>query len=207
MTYLRPALALVVLFTLLTGIALPLAFTGGATALVPERANGSLIVRDGRVVGSALLGQNFTADRYFHGRPSATTDTDPNDPAKTVPVPYDAASSGGSNLGPTSKALLDRVKGDISALEASGVRVPVPGDMATASASGLDPDITPANAARQVAPVASARRLPEDQVRALVAGHTAGRLLGLLGERRVNVLALNLALDAAQEHAKVVGVR
>ena len=207
MLHLRPALVLVVLFTLLTGIALPFAFTGGATALLPERANGSLIVRDGRVVGSALLGQNFTVDRYFHGRPSATTDTDPNDPAKTVPIPYDAASSGGSNLGPTSKALLDRVKGEVSALGAGGVPAPVPGDMVTTSASGLDPDIAPANAARQVARVAAARGLPEDQVRALVAGHTMGRLLGILGETRVNVLALNLALDAVQERARVVGVR
>jgi len=194
MAYLRPALVLVLLFTLLTGLALPLAFTGAATALAPARANGSLIVGNGKVVGSALIGQNFTSDRYFHPRPSATTDTDPNDPTKTIPVPYDASSSGGSNLAPTSKALLDRVRADVAK---AGV-APVPADMVTTSASGLDPDISPANAARQVARVAVARGLPEDQVRALVAAHTGGRSLGVFGEPRVNVLALNLALDGAQ---------
>jgi potassium-transporting ATPase KdpC subunit len=200
MAYVRPVLVLVALFTLLTGIAFPLAFTGAATALLPGRANGSLVEREGRVVGSALVGQSFAADRYFHGRPSAATDTDPNDPAKTVPMPYDASSSGGSNLGPTSKALLDRVTADIAALgaalgAASGP-APVPADMVTTSASGLDPDISPANAARQAGRVAAARGLPEERVRALIAAHTEGRLLGLLGEPRVNVLALNLALDA-----------
>jgi K+-transporting ATPase ATPase C chain len=194
MAYVRPVLALILLFTLLTGVALPLAFTGAATALVPGRENGSLIEQGGKVVGSALIGQNVTSARYFHGRPSATTDTDPNDPSKTVPVPYDANSSGGSNLGPTSKALLDRVKGDVAA----NGPAPVPGDMVTTSASGLDPNISPANAARQLARVASARKVPEGRVRALVAQHTQGRFLGLLGEPRVNVLALNLALDASQ---------
>jgi len=195
MTYLRPALVLVLLFTLLTGIALPLAFTGAATALVPGRANGSLVERDGKVVGSALIGQAFTSARYFHGRPSATTDTDPNDSSKTVPAPYNASGSGASNLGPTSKALLDRVTADVAANRPA----PVPGDMVTTSASGLDPDISPANAARQVARVAAARGLPEARVGALLAAHTKGRLLGFLGESRVNVLALNLALDAAPE--------
>ncbi len=194
MAHLRPALVLIALFTLLTGIAFPLAFTGAATALVPGRANGSLIVRDGHVIGSALIGQNFAGDQYFHGRPSATTDTDPNDPSKTVPVPYDASSSGASNLGPTSKALLDRVTADVAA----NGPAPVPADLVTTSASGLDPDISPANAARQAARVAAARKLPEERVRALVAAHTEGRLFGLLGEPRVSVLALNLALDAGQ---------
>ncbi|HJS87083.1 MAG TPA: potassium-transporting ATPase subunit KdpC [Acetobacteraceae bacterium] len=194
MTYIRPALVLVLLFTLLTGITLPLAFTGAATALVPERANGSLIVRNGTIVGSALIGQNFTADRYFHPRPSATTDTDPDDPAKTIPVPYNASSSGGSNLAPSSKALLDRVRADITKIGPT----PVPGDMVTSSASGLDPDISPATAARQVTRVAAARGLSEDRVRALVMAQMKGRLLGFLGEPRINVLALNMALDDAQ---------
>ena len=192
MSHLRPALVLVVLFTLLTGIALPFAFTGAATAIVPNLAGGSLIEKDGKVVGSALLGQSFTADRYFHGRPSATTDTDPNDSTKTVPAPYNAASSGASNAGPTSKALIDRVTADVKAAGA----LPVPGDMLTTSASGLDPDISPETADRQVERVAAARKLPADRVRSLVADHTAGRLAGIIGEPRVNVLQLNLALDA-----------
>ena len=197
MRHLRPALVLIVLFTALTGLAFPLAFTGAATALVPGRAGGSLIRRDGRVIGSALIGQDFAAARDFHGRPSATTDTDPNDPTKTIAVPYDANSSGGSNLAPTSKALIDRVTAEIAKADiAKAGPLPVPGDMVTTSASGLDPDISPANAERQVARVAAARGLPADQVRALVAAHTEGRTLGLLGERRVNVLALNLALDS-----------
>jgi K+-transporting ATPase ATPase C chain len=193
--HLRPALVLIALFTVLTGIAFPLTFTGLATALVPGRANGSLIERNGKVIGSRLIGQTFASDRYFHGRPSATTDTDPNDPAKTISVPYDANNSGGSNLGPTSKALLDRVKKDIAALGKEAK--PVPGDMVTTSASGLDPDISPANAERQIARVAAARGMPEAELRALVAAHTKGRFLGFLGEPRVNVLALNLALDVA----------
>ena len=155
------------------------------------------------MVGSALIGQSFAADRYFHGRPSATTDTDPNDPSKTIAAPYNASSSGGSNLGPTSKALLDRVTADVAA----NGPAPVPADMVTTSASGLDPDISPANAARQVARVAAARRLPEERVRALVAAHTEGRLFGLLGEPRVNVLALNLALDAGRIPLRSVACR
>ncbi len=190
---LRPALVLVALFTLLTGIVLPLGFTGLAGAVFPRQAGGSLVERDGTVVGSALLGQPFTQNKYFQGRPSATTDTDPADSTKTVAAPYNAANSGASNAGPTNKALVDRVTAD---LEKAGPK-PVPGDVVTTSASGLDPDISPANASRQVARVAAARNLPEDRVRALVAEHTAGRLLGLIGEPRVNVLALNMALDDA----------
>jgi K+-transporting ATPase ATPase C chain len=192
MRHLRPALILIALFTALTGIAFPLALTGLATALVPHRAGGSLILRDGRIIGSALIGQSFTSPRYFHGRPSATTDTDPGDPSKTIAVPYDADSSGGSNLAPTSKALLARVRADV----AQAGPLPVPGDMVTASASGLDPDISPATAERQVAHVAAARGLPASQVRALVAAQTQGRLFWVFGEPRVNVLLLNLALDA-----------
>jgi K+-transporting ATPase ATPase C chain len=191
--HLRPAIVLILLFTLLLGLAFPLAMTGAATALVPGLARGSLIERGGRVVGSALIGQNFTSDRYFHPRPSAIAETDPNDPSKTVAAPYDASSSGGSNLGPTSKALLDRVRGDV----ATHGPAPVPADIVTTSASGLDPDIAPETAMRQVTRVAAARGLPEQRVRALVAAQTRGRLLGLFGEPHVNVLALNLALDAA----------
>jgi potassium-transporting ATPase KdpC subunit len=193
MRHIRPALMLIALFTLLTGIVLPLAFTGVATAIVPGVANGSLVIRDGNAVGSALIGQAFTSDRYFHPRPSATTDTDPADPAKTIPAPYNASSSGASNLGATSKALIDRVTADLQALGPA----PVPADAVTTSASGLDPDISPANAARQAARVAAARGLPEDRVRAFVAAATARSWLGVVGEPRVNVLALNLALDEA----------
>ncbi len=194
MSHLRPAIVLVLLFTVLTGLFFPFAFTGIAEAVAPGLAGGSLMRRDGHVVGSALIGQSFTADRYFHGRPSATTDTDPADSTKTVPSPYNAASSGGSNLGPTSKALIDRVT---EAAKAAGP-APVPGDELTTSASGLDPDISPENAARQVARVAAARSLPVGQVQDLLAQHTSGRLVGLVGEPRVNVLELNLALDAAR---------
>ena len=193
MSHLRPALVLVVLFTILTGLVFPFAFVGVAEAVVPTLAGGSLIQKDGKVVGSALLGQNFTQDRYFHGRPSATTDTDPNDSTKQVPAPYNAANSGASNMGPTSKALMDRVTGDVKTAGAT----PVPGDMLTTSASGLDPDISPEFAARQVDRVAAARKMTADQVKALVAAHTSGRLAGLIGEPRVNVLELNLALDAS----------
>jgi len=189
---LRPALVLVLLFTALTGLALPLGFVGLAGAVFPRQAGGSLVERDGALVGSALLGQVFTSDKYFQGRPSATTTPDPADSTKTVSAPYNAGNSGGSNTGPTSKALVDRVTADV---EKAGDK-PVPGDMLTTSASGLDPHISPANAARQVARVAAARNLPEARVQALLAEHTAGRLLGLIGEPRVDVLALNLALDA-----------
>ena len=193
----RPALVLVVLFTILTGIALPLGFVGVATAVLPHQAGGSLVHRDGHVVGSALLGQSFTADRYFQGRPSATMGQDPahpDDPTKTVATPYNAANSAGSNLGPTSKALMDRVRGDL----AKAGPTPVPGDALTSSASGLDPDISPQNAARQVARVATARHMTDEQVGAILQAHTSGRLLGIIGEPRVNVLEVNLALDAAR---------
>ena len=151
---------------------------------------------DGKVVGSALIGQNFTGDNYFHGRPSATTDTDPNDSTKTIPAPYNADNSGGSNLGPTSKALLDRVTADTDKLAKQNPGTPVPIDLVTTSASGLDPDVTPAGALFQVPRIAKARHLPEETVRKLVQDHTTGRLAGLIGEPHVNVLELNLALDA-----------
>ncbi len=194
LTQLRPALVLVALFTLLTGIAFPLGFVGFARAVFPFQAGGSLVERDGKVIGSALLGQAFTQDKYFQGRPSATSDTDPADSTKTVPAPYNAGNSSGSNAGPTAKSLVDRVTADVSKAGAK----PVPGDAATTSASGLDPHISPPNAERQVARVAGARNIPEAQVREMLVANTGGRLLGLIGEPRVDVLALNLALDKAK---------
>jgi K+-transporting ATPase ATPase C chain len=193
----RPAILILVLLTLITGLAYPLAMTAIAGVLFPRQAEGSLIERDGKVVGSALIGQEFRGDRYFHGRPSATSAPDPADATKTVPAPYNAANSGGSNLGPTSKALNDRVKDDVERLKAENPGAAVPVDLVTTSGSGLDPDISPEAALFQVPRVAKARKMPEDRVRALVAENTVGRLAGLLGEPRVNVLALNLALDAA----------
>ncbi|WP_342240477.1 potassium-transporting ATPase subunit KdpC [Inquilinus sp. OTU3971] len=191
----RPALVMIVLLTILTGIAYPFAMTGIAQGLLPGQANGSLVKRaDGTVIGSSLIGQDFTSDKYFHGRLSATSGTDPNDPSKSISLPYNAANSAGSNLGPTSQALADRVKGDVDALAAQGIKNP-PADMVTSSASGLDPDISPANAALQVARVAAARGLSPDQVRDAVQAATSGRLLGIIGEPRVNVLQLNMALD------------
>jgi K+-transporting ATPase ATPase C chain len=193
----RPAIIVLLALTLITGLAYPLAITGVAGAIFPKQAQGSLIEKDGKVIGSALIGQEFKSDKYFHGRPSATTAPDPADSSKTVAAPYNAANSGGSNLGPTSKALDDRVKEDVKKLKAENPGVPVPVDLVTTSASGLDPDISPEAALFQVPRVAKARSLPEDKVRELVTDNTQGRLGGLLGEPRVNVLALNLALDAA----------
>ena len=191
----RPALVLIVALTLITGLAYPLAMTGVAGAIFPSQAQGSLITRDGVVVGSALIGQEFKAEKYFHGRPSATTMTDPADATKTVPSPYNASSSMGSNLGPTSKALNDRIKDDVEKLKAENGAMAVPVDLVTTSGSGLDPDVSPEAALFQVPRVARARDLPEGKVRDLVAQQTKSRLAGLLGEPRVNVLALNLALD------------
>ena len=193
----RPALVIVVALTLITGLAYPFAITGIAGLAFPYQAQGSMITRDGKVVGSALIGQVFADDRYFHGRPSATNKPDPNDSTKTVDAPYNAANSGGSNLGPTNQALIDRVKGDVEKLKAENPAAAVPQDLVTTSASGLDPHISPAAALFQVPRVAKARNLPEDRLRELVNSHVEGRLFGLLGEPRVNVLMLNLALDAA----------
>ncbi len=187
----RASLVMLVLMTVLLGLAYPLAMVGVAGAAFPGQASGSLVQKDGKVVGSSLIGQSFTGETYFHGRPSATTDTDPTDPTKTVAAPYNAANSMGSNLGPTSKALVDRVKEDAEKL---GKGVPV--DLVTTSGSGLDPHISPEAATWQVARVAKARNLAEAEVQALVAKNTEGRMYGLLGEPRVNVLRLNLALDA-----------
>jgi K+-transporting ATPase ATPase C chain len=191
----RPAIVLVVALTLITGLAYPLAMTGLAQVLFPYQANGSLIEKDGKVVGSVLIGQLFKEDKYFQGRPSATTKADPNDPTKTVSEPYNAANSAGSNLGPTNKALIERVKEDVEKLKAQNPNARVPIDLVTTTASGLDPHISPEAALFQVPRVAKARNVGEDRVRRLVEQHTEGRLLGILGEHRVNVLALNMALD------------
>ena len=193
----RPAIVMIIALTVITGLIYPLVMTGIAGVLFPHQAQGSLIERDGTIIGSELIGQNFTSDRYFHGRPSATTGPDPADPAKSVPAPYNAANSGGSNLGPTNKALIERVQGDLDALKRENPSASVPIDLVTTSASGLDPDITSEAALFQVSRVAKARNLPEDRVRQLVSAHVKQRVLGILGEPRVNVLALNLALDRA----------
>lgn len=196
MRHVRPAIMMIVVMTITTGLIYPLGMTGIAQLVFPYQANGSLITQNGKVIGSALIGQNFTSDKYFWGRPSATTEPDPKDPSKTIPVPYAADNSGGSNLGPTSKALVDRVKAQAAALAKTNPGVPIPVDLVTTSASGLDPDITPAGALFQVPRVAKARNLPEAQVRQLVEDHITGRMFGIIGEPHVNVLKLNLALDA-----------
>jgi K+-transporting ATPase ATPase C chain len=191
----RPAIVVLVALTLITGLVYPLAMTGIAQVVFPYHAQGSLIERDGKVVGSELIGQQFAADKYFHGRPSATTAPDPVDPTKTVAAPYNAANSGGSNLGPSNKALIDRVQGDLEALRKENPSASIPADLVTTSGSGLDPEISPEAAYFQVPRVAKARNLTEDRVRQLVSDHLTDRLLGILGEPRVNVLLLNLALD------------
>jgi len=193
----RPAIVILLALTLITGLVYPLAITGIAGVLFPYQAQGSLVRRGDTVVGSAIIGQHFESERYFHGRPSATTTPDPTDPTKSVPAPYNAANSGGSNLGPSNKALTDRVQGDIATLKKDNPSDPIPPDLVTTSGSGLDPDISPEAALFQVPRVAKARNMPEDRLRQLVREHIEARFLGLLGEPRVNVLALNMALDAA----------
>jgi K+-transporting ATPase ATPase C chain len=192
----RPAIVFIIALTLITGLAYPLAVTGLAAAIFPAQAHGSLIERNGKVIGSALIGQAFAGDGYFHGRLSAISAPDPKDPSKTIATPYDATNSMGSNLGPTSKALADRLAGGVAGLKAENPAAPVPVALVTSSASGLDPDIPPDAALFQVPRVAKARKLPEDRVRELVSGQVRQRLLGVIGEPTVNVLALNLALDA-----------
>nr|Q07HN8.1 RecName: Full=Potassium-transporting ATPase KdpC subunit; AltName: Full=ATP phosphohydrolase [potassium-transporting] C chain; AltName: Full=Potassium-binding and translocating subunit C; AltName: Full=Potassium-translocating ATPase C chain [Rhodopseudomonas palustris BisA53] len=191
----RPALVMLVALTALTGLVYPLAMTGVAQLLLPAQANGSLIEQNGQVIGSALIGQAFTDARYFHGRPSATTAPDPQDSSKTVPSPYNAANSMGANLGPTSAALKERLTADVDAAKQDNPTSPVPVDLVTSSASGLDPDISPEAALFQVPRVAKARGIDEAKLRALIDSQIQGRELGLLGEPRVNVLKLNLALD------------
>jgi K+-transporting ATPase ATPase C chain len=186
---------MIVLFTILTGLLYPLAMTGIAQVLFPYQANGSLVVADGKVVGSAVIGQPFAEERYFQGRPSATVGPDPKDPSKTVDTPYNAANSSGSNLGPTSKTLIERVKGDVETRKSQSPTAKVPTDLVTASGSGLDPHISPDAALFQVPRVAKARNMPEDRLRKLVEQHVEGRTLWILGDPRVNVLALNMAVD------------
>jgi K+-transporting ATPase ATPase C chain len=191
----RPAIVMIVVMTVITGLVYPLGMVGLAQLFFPHQANGSLVEKNGKVIGSTLIGQNFTSDKYFHGRPSATTEPDPKDPNKTIAVPYAADNSGGSNLGPTNKALVDRVKADAAKLAKENPGVPIPVDLVTTSGSGLDPDISPAAALFQVPRVAKARNLDAAKLRALVDEQTHDRLLGIFGEKRVNVLELNLALD------------
>jgi K+-transporting ATPase ATPase C chain len=194
---LRPALVVLIVLTAITGLVYPLAMTGVAGAIFPRQAQGSFIERDGQIVGSALIGQNFTSDKYFHGRPSATVTPDPKDPTKNVELPYNAANSAGSNLGPTNKALIDRVKDDVEKLKAENPKAQVPIDLVTTSASGLDPHISPEAALFQVPRVAKARNMDENRLRQLVNQQVEGRIFGIFGEPRVNVLALNMALDRA----------
>ncbi|MFT4183105.1 MAG: K(+)-transporting ATPase subunit C [Rhizobium sp.] len=193
----RPAIVMIVVTTAVTGLAYPLAMTGIAQAVFPHQANGSLVEKDGKVIGSSLVGQNFTTDRYFHGRPSATTGADPNDATKTVAAPYNAANSMGSNLGPTSSSLMTRIKTDAATLQAQNPNAPVPIDLVTTSGSGLDPDISPDDAYFQIPRVAKARGMDEAKLRGIVEAAVEPRELGVLGEPVVNVLALNQALDAS----------
>ena len=195
MKEIRPAIVMLVGLTAVTGLIYPLGMTGLGQLLFPYQANGSLVERDGKVIGSELLGQNFVDDKYFHGRPSATSGADPEDPTKSVSEPYNAANSGGSNLGPTSRALIDRVAEESAKLKEENPFLPVPVDLVTTSASGLDPHITPAGALFQIPRVAKARGLSEERLRQLVEAKTEERSLGFIGERRVNVLNLNIALD------------
>lgn len=195
LSQLRPALVLLLLLSALTGLVYPLAITGVAQVALPAKANGSLIERDGKIVGSELIGQNFTSDRYFHGRPSVTVGPDPADASKTVDAPYNASNSAGSNLGPTSKKLIDRVNAAIESEFAAGRIDIVAADAVTASASGLDPHISPQYALAQVASVAKARGMDAARLRMLVEARTERRIAGVVGEPRVNVLLLNIALD------------
>ena len=193
----RPALVFIVALTLITGLVYPLAITGIANLIFPGQAQGSLIERNGKVIGSSLIGQEFKGEGYFHGRPSATVAPDSNDATKTIPAPYNAANSGGSNLGPTNSSLIDRIKGDVEKLKQENASAQIPIDLVTTSGSGLDPHISPAAALVQVPRVAKARNVPEDRLRRLVEEHIEDRTLGIFGEPRVNVLGLNLALDRA----------
>ncbi|MBV1701439.1 MAG: potassium-transporting ATPase subunit KdpC [Hyphomicrobiales bacterium] len=197
----RPSLVMIVLFSILAGLVYPLTITGMAQLVMPQAANGSLIMRNGNWVGSSLIGQNFTAPGYFHSRPSATSAADPNDASKTMDAPYNAANSGGSNYGPTSQKLMDRVKASIGADTAAGFTGPMSGDAVTTSASGLDPDISPQFALAQLAAVAKARQMPQAELLQLVEAHVMNRVWGVFGEPRVNVLQLNLALDQLKQGA------
>lgn len=192
---LRPALVMIVAMTIITGLLYPLAMTGIAGAIFPWQASGSPVEAGGKVVGSAIIGQSFTGERWFQGRPSATSATDPADATKTMPAPYNAGASSGSNLGPTNPALVDRAKADVERLKAENPGAAVPIDLVTTSASGLDPHISPEAALFQVPRVARARNMPPERVRQLVMARIEGRQLGFLGEPRVNVLALNMALE------------
>jgi K+-transporting ATPase ATPase C chain len=191
----RPAILLILAFTVITGLIYPLAMTGIAEVIFPHQSHGSLIEKDGKVIGSELIGQQFTSDKYFHGRPSATLGPDPSDPSKTTGVPYNAANSGASNLGPTSKVLIDRIKADVDKLKQENPSAQIPVDLVTTSGSGLDPHISPEAAYFQVSRIAKARNMPENALQALVAQHIEGRTVGVFGEPRVNVFELNLALD------------
>ena len=195
LTHVRPAIVMMVLLTALTGVIYPLVMTGVAQVLMPSVANGSMIGRGSGVVGSELIGQVFTSDKYFQGRPSATSAPDPKDATKTVDLPYNAANSSGSNLGPLSKKLIERVEGDVVALRKAGAGI-IPADAVTTSASGLDPHITPTHAAIQIVRVAAARKVTEARVRTIVDSATERAFLGVFGEQRLNVLKLNLILDA-----------